>query len=192
VRIILNKSDQIDQQQLMRVYGALMWNLGKVFRSPEVCKVYVGSFNCDAPIREDKNPFAKAMFEAEQKELLNALYETPQRSCDRKINEFVKRVRSCKIHMLLLGHMRKQMPTMFGAQKAQEKMMSNMGEHFTQASILLGWTRRRGEATFRTHTRTQAHTNAYYIPNSLVFFLRAGPARAPPARWRLPRPKPLP
>lgn len=34
--MILNKSDQVDQQQLMRVYGALMWSLGKVFRSPEV------------------------------------------------------------------------------------------------------------------------------------------------------------
>lgn len=39
MRIILNKSDQVDQQQLMRVYGALMWSLGKVFKSPEVCKV---------------------------------------------------------------------------------------------------------------------------------------------------------
>ena len=36
VRIVLNKSDSIDQQQLMRVYGALMWSLGKVFKSPEV------------------------------------------------------------------------------------------------------------------------------------------------------------
>ena len=30
IRILLNKVQQIDTQQLMRVYGALMWSLGKV------------------------------------------------------------------------------------------------------------------------------------------------------------------
>lgn len=44
VRVVLNKADLVDGQELMRVYGALMWSLSKVFRSPEVCKVYIGEF----------------------------------------------------------------------------------------------------------------------------------------------------
>ncbi|EFJ53160.1 hypothetical protein VOLCADRAFT_55400 [Volvox carteri f. nagariensis] len=132
VRVILNKADQVDQQQLMRVYGALMWSLGKVFRSPEVCKVYVGSFNSDAPINERINPYGKPLFEAEQKQLLADLYEIPQRSTDRKINEFVKRVRAAKIHILLIGHLRKQMPSMFGKEKAQKKLLDDIIANFEE------------------------------------------------------------
>lgn len=43
-------------------------------------QVYVGSFNSEAPISEAKNPNGKALFEAEQKQLLDDLYEIPQRS----------------------------------------------------------------------------------------------------------------
>ncbi|KAL3143092.1 hypothetical protein ABBQ38_003366 [Trebouxia sp. C0009 RCD-2024] len=130
VRVVLNKADQVDQQQLMRVYGALMWSLGKVFKSPEVCKVYIGSFNADKPIRTDMNPSGEELFNKEQSDLLQDLFEIPQRSCDRKVNEFVKRVRAAKIHILIMGHLRKKMPAMMGKQKAQEKLLANLQTEF--------------------------------------------------------------
>ncbi|CAG2063189.1 unnamed protein product, partial [Timema podura] len=54
IRIILNKADMVDHQQLMRVYGALMWSLGKILNTPEVARVYIGSY-WDQPLRFDGN-----------------------------------------------------------------------------------------------------------------------------------------
>ena len=128
IRIVLNKADGVDAQQLMRVYGALMWSLGKVFSAPEVTRVYIGSFNTE-PIKLDKNPLAGTLFGAEQADLKKDLFDIPQRSCERKINEFVKRVRAAKIHTLLMGHFRKNMPWM-GKKDAQAKLMTNIREEF--------------------------------------------------------------
>ena len=36
VRCLLNKADAVDADELFRVYGALMWSLGKVVNTPEV------------------------------------------------------------------------------------------------------------------------------------------------------------
>ena len=44
IRIVLNKADGVDGQQLMRVYGALMWSLGKVL-SP--AKLVVNNLNAE-------------------------------------------------------------------------------------------------------------------------------------------------
>uniref|UniRef100_A0A2P2K2D6 EH domain-containing protein 1 n=1 Tax=Rhizophora mucronata TaxID=61149 RepID=A0A2P2K2D6_RHIMU len=86
IRVVLNKADQVDTQQLMRVYGALMWSLGKVLHTPEVMRVYIGSFN-DKPVNEAAvGPIGKELFEKEQEDLLSDLKDIPKKACDRRVS----------------------------------------------------------------------------------------------------------
>jgi len=125
VRVILNKADQVSNQQLLRVYGALMWSLGKVFKTPEVLRVYVGSF-WD---KEYSNTHNEELFDAECADLLSDLRSLPRHSATRKINEFVKRTRRLKVHLLIIKHLRSQFGW-FGKNKTQAKVLANLGATF--------------------------------------------------------------
>ncbi|XP_031286507.1 EH domain-containing protein 1 isoform X1 [Pistacia vera] len=130
IRVVLNKADQVDTQQLMRVYGALMWSLGKVLNTPEVARVYIGSFN-DKPVSEAvTGPIGKELFEKEQEDLLADLKDIPKKACDRRINEFVKRARAAKIHAYIISHLRKEMPAMMGKAKTQQRLIDNLEAEF--------------------------------------------------------------
>lgn len=132
IRVVLNKADQVDTQQLMRVYGALMWSLGKVLNTPEVTRVYIGSFN-DKPINEESvDSMGKELFEKEQDDLLIDLIDIPKKACDRRINEFVKRARAAKIHAYIISQLKKEMPAMMGKAKAQQKLMKNLEDVFAK------------------------------------------------------------
>lgn len=132
IRVVLNKADQVDTQQLMRVYGALMWSLGKVLNTPEVMRVYIGSFN-DKPVNENVvGPLGKDLFEREQEDLLADLKDIPKKACDRRINEFVKRARAAKIHAYIIGHLKKEMPAMIGKAKTQQRLVDNLGDEFAK------------------------------------------------------------
>ncbi|KAL3636982.1 EH domain-containing protein 1 [Castilleja foliolosa] len=132
IRVVLNKADQVDTQQLMRVYGALMWSLGKVLNTPEVNRVYIGSFN-DKPINEAAaGPLGKDLFEKEQDDLLTDLKDIPKKACDRRINEFVKRARAAKIHAYIISHLKKEMPAMMGKAKTQQRLIDNLADEFAK------------------------------------------------------------
>ncbi|XP_022848406.1 EH domain-containing protein 1-like [Olea europaea var. sylvestris] len=132
IRVVLNKADQVDTQQLMRVYGALMWSLGKVLNTPEVMRVYIGSFN-DKPINDAAaGPIGKELFEKEQDNLLTDLKDIPKKACDRRINEFVKRARAAKIHAYIISHLRREMPAMMGKAKTQQRLIDNLADEFAK------------------------------------------------------------
>jgi len=126
VRVVLNKSDRVNQQQLMRVYGALMWSLGRVLDTPEVCRVYVGSFHDE----ELRDPDTAPLLAAEMGDLLADLRELPQQSATRRVNELVKRARLLKAHCYLLDHLREQMPSVYGFQKKKQELLASMPSQF--------------------------------------------------------------
>jgi Domain of unknown function (DUF5600) len=128
IRCILNKADQIDRQQLMRVYGALLWSLGKTMASPEVARVYVGSF-WQEPLRNMDNA---ELFEMEEKELMRDLAILPRQSAVRKINELVKRIRKVKTLAYIIGHLKAEMPTVMGKEKKQKKLITDLPNVFRQ------------------------------------------------------------
>jgi hypothetical protein len=75
------------------------------------------------------NPDLGPFFRAEQSDLLKDLHELPRNAAVRKINELVKRARMAKVHALIIGHLKAQMP-MFGQQSKQKALLDNLADEF--------------------------------------------------------------
>ncbi|KAI9199776.1 P-loop containing nucleoside triphosphate hydrolase protein [Polychytrium aggregatum] len=132
VKVILNKADMVNGQQLLRVYGALMWSLGKVLNTPEVMRVYIGSF-WDQPLRYRD---CEALLSAEQEDLLADLRSLSTNSTMRKINDIVKRASMVKIHALIISHLKQEMPGFFGKSSKQSELLANLAAEFTKLEHL--------------------------------------------------------
>jgi len=98
-----------------------------MFKTPEVLRVYVGSF-WDKEYADDHNA---ELFDAEGADLLSDLRSLPRHSATRKINEFVKRTRRLKVHLLIIQHLHAQMGWL-GKNKAQNKILANLGSIFRE------------------------------------------------------------
>ncbi|KAF4524133.1 hypothetical protein B566_EDAN012136 [Ephemera danica] len=128
IRIVLNKADMVDHQQLMRVYGALMWSLGKVLNTPEVARVYIGSF-WDQPLRYDVN---RRLFEDEEQDLFRDLQSLPRNAALRKLNDLIKRARLAKVHAYIVAALRRDMPSVFGKDGKKKELIKNLSQIYEQ------------------------------------------------------------
>lgn len=128
IRVVLNKADQVDTQQLMRVYGALMWSLGKVINTPEVLRVYIGSFWAQ-PLQNTDN---RRLFEAEAQDLFRDIQSLPQKAAVRKLNDLIKRARLAKVHAYIISYLKKEMPNVFGKENKKRELIFRLPEIYVQ------------------------------------------------------------
>ncbi|XP_030621566.1 EH domain-containing protein 1a [Chanos chanos] len=122
MRVVLNKADQISTQQLMRVYGALMWSLGKIINTPEVVRVYIGSFWSQPHLVADN----RRLFEAEEQDLYSDIQSLPRNAALRKLNDLIKRARLAKVHAYIISTLKKEMPSMFGKDSKKKELIANL------------------------------------------------------------------
>merc|ERR1712238_273852 len=99
-----------------------MWSLGKVMNTPEVSRVYMGSF-WDAPLQ---NTEQMDLLQQEETDLLNDIMNLPQQAALRRINELVKRARSVKVHAYIIHYLRKQMPYAIGRKEKQFQLIQRL------------------------------------------------------------------
>jgi hypothetical protein len=111
-----------------------MWAMGKIVDTPEVLRVYVGSF-WDQPLTFEENA---SLFEAEENDLMTDFRCLPRNSAVRKINELVKRTRLAKVHAHIIGHLKQQMPTMMGKAKKQQQLIDDLGTEFRKVQTQFG------------------------------------------------------
>lgn len=126
ILILLNKADMVDHQSLMRIYGSLMWSLDKVLSTPEVPKVYVGSF-WDQSLH---NTINRKLFEDEENDLMTELQSLPRNNLVRKINDLAKRARLAKAHAVIMNAVYKQMPTFFGKERRKFEIIDLLPQTF--------------------------------------------------------------
>ncbi|XP_062274795.1 EH domain-containing protein 2-like [Scomber scombrus] len=128
LRVVLNKADRVDSQQLMRVYGALMWSLGKVFRTPEILRVYIGSFWSEP--RQVCDHYE--LIELEEDDLLADIRNLPRNAAVRKLNDLVKRARLVRAHAHIISYLKQEMPTIFCKESKKHNLIYQLPVIFTK------------------------------------------------------------
>jgi len=123
-RILLNKADSLEPATLMRSYGGLMFGLGRVFHTPELKRIYVGSFR-DEPY-DPESAILHSIFENDKKLLDEDMKHLSAESSKQKVNAFIARVKLQKAWATLLDYLRQQMPAMWGGEKKKQDLIAQL------------------------------------------------------------------
>jgi EH domain-containing protein 1 len=118
---------------LLRVHGSLLWSLGKILTTPEVPRVYVGSY------WSSKNPHCDNLdlIEHEEHDLLLELSHLPANNIIRKINLITRRCRQVRVHALIISYLKEHSSSFwFRAETQKHELMTHLELVFREISRL--------------------------------------------------------
>lgn len=127
---MLNKADQLTSPQLMRVYGALMWALGKIIDTPEVTRVYVSSFWGQPLVISEQ----RKLLASEQIDLYSMLSMLPRSSAISRLDTLVRRARLAWVHAFLLDYLRNKTPCCCGKESSKKQLLADLEDIFKMVS----------------------------------------------------------
>eukprot|EP00667_Euglena_gracilis_P014160 EG_transcript_14648 len=131
LRMVLNKADTCEPQELMRVYGSLFWSLSNLIHTTEPPRVYVSSF-WNKPYR---TPLNNELFDEEKADLMYDLLEVVPLQClDKRVTAVMRRALDVQIHAHIVLTMREKIPAFFGKGDAKKKMLANMDPIFSEVA----------------------------------------------------------
>eukprot|EP01052_Picozoa_sp_SAG31_P024216 SAG31_NODE_2045_length_6576_cov_3.774587_1_plen_246_part_00 len=103
-----------------------MFNIAKILQTPEVEKVYVGSF-WGQPLKHLEHA---EIFAQDKEKLLQEIHALPDNSLTLKLNQLVRRVRLIKVHSFILAELRRRMPLFYGSAIVQTRLIEELHNIF--------------------------------------------------------------
>jgi EH domain-containing protein 1 len=106
IRLVLNKVDDVATEDLLNVYGQLMWVLatsGKILLNQVEVRVFVTAFD---PRQGSSYDPIKSRAEKDEHDLLKEIAELPTHKAQRKISDLLSHLEILQAHMRVISELR--------------------------------------------------------------------------------------
>uniref|UniRef100_A0A914XEI0 Dynamin-type G domain-containing protein n=1 Tax=Plectus sambesii TaxID=2011161 RepID=A0A914XEI0_9BILA len=134
VRIVLNKADSIDEEQLMRIYGALLWSLSPLVNASEPPRVYLSSL-WSRP--HQGQPAFKRLLQRDEQALLTDIRLTIEDGVRNKIALVRRQAQRVRMHYIMVDAIVQTYRRYKGADEQQNsRLLADMIANPTKYGIL--------------------------------------------------------